>query len=363
MILHDGISNGNDGLCQHKIYDRAAAFLQNLPLRLFNKISKENLDHIGGSPRKMVYHYSKRFPNMCMSSSFYDDVMNIAEIHLKYYQTRWFDFGQLYVQPSNKNTGHSWSKRPAIQPLLTPFTQTINYNSNNININNNNNSSQKDYSNNQSVNVNFPNKLVTLLVPTPSPEEPTYSSNSPLHFEDTVTSIKTLPTNNNDYSKLIEENNNKLHIIDNDDEIKSSSISSDGSKSDFADEKTISYAEVIKHPKPPKAKKSTRVHTTEEYKRDDPIKSNRIPPSKKVSIKLPDAPYLPNNQHCAFCKNNGEEESVYRTHFVKDELGNVKCPFLSRYTCPHCKATGAKAHTISRCPLSNKNRSNKFNKQ
>lgn len=34
----------------------------------------------------MVFHYSKRFPNMCMNYSFYDDIMNIAEMHLNYYR-------------------------------------------------------------------------------------------------------------------------------------------------------------------------------------------------------------------------------------------------------------------------------------
>jgi hypothetical protein len=149
------------------------------------------------------------------------------------------------------------------------------------------------------------------------------------------------------------------------DDIQNGSIFSDSSRSDISDEKAISYAEIIKYPKSSKPKQSakSKLNIIEESKRREPIKFNRIPPSKKVSIKLPDAPFLPNNQHCAFCKNNGEEESVYRTHFVKDELGNVSCPFLSRYTCPHCKATGTKAHTISRCPLSNKNRINKFHKQ
>lgn len=172
--------------------------------------------------------------------------------------------------------------------------------------------------------------------------------------------MKIVTKNNNNCANSPEENNNKIQIVE-DNDIKNGSISSESSRSDTTDEKTVSYAEIIKYSKPAKPKKSTKVEF--EPKKEEHIKSNRIPPSKKVSIKLPDAPFLPNNQHCAFCKNNGEEESVYRTHFVKDELGNVKCPFLSRYTCPHCKATGTKAHTISRCPLSNKNRINKFNKQ
>lgn len=205
--------------------------------------------------------------------------------------------------------------------------------------------------------------MVTILVPTPSSVESFSESTSPIDSEESITPIKSITKSNNGFKKLSEENNNKIHIME--DDIKNGSICSDSSRSDISDEKTISYAEIIKYPKPSKTKQFTKskINIIEESKRREPIKSNRIPPSKKVSIKLPDAPFLPNNQHCAFCKNNGEEESVYRTHFVKDELGNVRCPFLSRYTCPHCKATGTKAHTISRCPLNNKNRINKFHKQ
>lgn len=209
----------------------------------------------------------------------------------------------------------------------------------------------------------MPNKVVTILNPTPSSVESFSESTSPIDFEEPITPIKIITKNNNGFKKSTEENNNKIHIME--DDTKNGSICSDSSRSDISDEKAISYAEIIKYPKPSKPKQSAKIklNIIEESKRRESIKSNRIPPSKKVSIKLPDAPFLPHNQHCAFCKNNGEEESVYRTHFVKDELGNVRCPFLSRYTCPHCKATGVKAHTISRCPLSNKNKINKFHKQ
>lgn len=191
-----------------------------------------------------------------------------------------------------------------------------------------------------------------------------------MDFEEPVTPIKIISNANCKNSP--EENNNKINVVIddndghdvNDDIVINGSISSDSLRSDTTDERIISYAEIIKHSKPSKPKQSVKVdcNVTEKSKKGEPTKSNRIPPSKKSSIKLPDAPYLPNNQHCAFCKNNGEEESVYRTHFVKDESGNVKCPFLSMYICPQCKATGTKAHTISRCPLSNKNKVNKFNK-
>lgn len=271
-------------------------------------------------------------------------------------ESRWFDFGQLYSEPSFKESTVPWDHRP----MNTENTIVHTLNCNNYNNN------QKDISNNHMLKVQLPNKLVTVLVPTPSSVESISAPTSPLNFEEPLTSIKVISkskNNLNELKKLPEENNNKIHAVEEDD--KNVSISSNSSKSDTIDEKAVSYAEIIKYSKPSKPKQSAKAEfsVTEEFKKVEPIKSNRIPPSKKVSIKLPDAPFLPNNQHCAFCKNNGEEESVYRTHFVKDELGNVKCPFLSRYTCPHCKATGTKAHTISRCPLINKNRITKFNKQ
>lgn len=31
---------------------------------------------------------------------------------------------------------------------------------------------------------------------------------------------------------------------------------------------------------------------------------------------------------CVFCKNNGEEESFYSEHILKDKDGKVQCPIL-----------------------------------
>ncbi len=53
---------------------------------------------------------------------------------------------------------------------------------------------------------------------------------------------------------------------------------------------------------------------------------------------------------CVFCKNNGEDESYYLSHTLKDDDGRVVCPILSNYTCPICLATGPVAHTIKYCP-------------
>lgn len=231
----------------------------------------------------------------------------------------------------------------------------------------NNNNNQNDFVNSPTLQDQLPSELDTIIIPTPSTVESFSESTSPLDFDEPITPIKILSQNNTSCKNSPEENNNKINVIDdhNDhDDNKNGNISSNSSRSDTTDEKIVSYAEIIKSSKPSKPKESVKaeLNVIEKSKKAEPTKSNRIPPSKKVSIKLPDAPFLPNNQSCAFCKNNGEEESVYRTHFVKDELGNVKCPFLSRYICPNCKATGTKAHTISRCPLSNKNKINKFNK-
>ena len=58
-------------------------------------------------------------------------------------------------------------------------------------------------------------------------------------------------------------------------------------------------------------------------------------------------------QECVFCKNNGEQESYYKRHILKDSEGRIVCPILRAYTCPICNAKGDKAHTIKYCPLNN----------
>lgn len=56
-------------------------------------------------------------------------------------------------------------------------------------------------------------------------------------------------------------------------------------------------------------------------------------------------------QVCVFCRNNGETESVYTSHVLKDADGRTSCPILRAYTCPICKANGDNSHTIKYCPL------------
>lgn len=54
---------------------------------------------------------------------------------------------------------------------------------------------------------------------------------------------------------------------------------------------------------------------------------------------------------CVFCKNNDEDEEVYKSHVLKDPNGDVICPVLRYYNCPICKNGGGKnAHTIRYCP-------------
>lgn len=238
----------------------------------------------------------------------------------------------------------------------TSFAQRVdNYNSYNI---------EKNFINSLACTDQFPTKQSSVSTLTPSSSESYSASSSPSDFENS-TYFNLISSSNRNAKKLFEENNNKLIVIENNNH-KSESISSDSSKSETNDEKTVSYAEVIKHSKPIKAKLlgKSELNIAEESKKGEFVKSNRIPPSKKISFQVlaPDAPFLPNNQCCAFCKNNGEEESVYRTHIVKDDKCEVVCPILFRYTCPNCKATGTKAHTVGRCPLSSKNKINKLNK-
>lgn len=56
--------------------------------------------------------------------------------------------------------------------------------------------------------------------------------------------------------------------------------------------------------------------------------------------------YVPRIPFCKVCKDAGESEEVYSSHYVKDRDGNVCCPKLKAIVCPKC---GKRGHTRTYC--------------
>ncbi|XP_011154020.1 nanos homolog 2 isoform X2 [Harpegnathos saltator] len=85
------------------------------------------------------------------------------------------------------------------------------------------------------------------------------------------------------------------------------------------------------------------VNNAKDCQQNDPEITKHITPRRKKNKK-------PLPTECVFCRNNGEEETYYRQHLLKDVDGRILCPVLRAYTCPICGACGDVAHTVKYCP-------------
>ncbi|MBN3285186.1 NANO1 protein, partial [Polyodon spathula] len=84
---------------------------------------------------------------------------------------------------------------------------------------------------------------------------------------------------------------------------------------------------------------------------DRDTKRDRASEVQSPALSQPDRTHG-GSKFCVFCKKNEESKKVYSSHRLKDG-DRVLCPYLRRYTCQHCGATGDQAHTKRYCPQRN----------
>uniref|UniRef100_A0AAZ3S2C2 Nanos-type domain-containing protein n=1 Tax=Oncorhynchus tshawytscha TaxID=74940 RepID=A0AAZ3S2C2_ONCTS len=84
-----------------------------------------------------------------------------------------------------------------------------------------------------------------------------------------------------------------------------------------------------------------------------PPRSGRNTPEEVLSPdgrNTPEEVPSPERKFCGFCKYNGQPESVFLSHSIKNQDGDMMCRYLQLSLCPLCGITGAQAATKHHCP-------------